>query len=180
MASKSKKKNTKKKGEKEKLKKAKGVVFNPKKKNKSKKDKTTFKALSTSASIGNFGEKIIFEVNQDTVLTFSDFSRTVSGKWNVHDAIGKKGKTEFLGPELSSNTMTVILDKGHGIDPRKMISKIEKAVNKGTVEYLVVGGKKVGTKKMRITEMSESWDEIYSNGALYRATINLTFEDYVK
>lgn len=181
MASESKKKNNKKKGAKLKL-----LKTNPKKIAGSKINKAgkgrPWVAISRGeiGIIGNFGETITFAVNADKLVTFSDFNRTVSGKWIVHDSIGKRGKTEFVGPDLSNNTMTVILDASHGIDPRKMINTIEKAVRKGTVEYLVIGGKKVGTKKLRITQMSEEWEEIYYNGFLYRAAVNLTFDDYVK
>ena len=182
MASKSKKKNKQKKGEKKKLKKTVEKSKNTKKIAGSQINNAVKKALSRNAvgTIGNFGDVITFAVNQNKISTFSDFSRTVSGKWAVHDAIGKRGKTEFIGPELSNNAMTVILDVSHGINPRKMIDAIEKAVHKGTAEYLIIGGKKIGSKKLRITEMSETWDKIYVNGLLYRATLNLTFDDYVK
>lgn len=182
MASKSKKKNKQKKGEKKKLKKTVEKSKNTKKIAGSQINNAVKKALSRNVvgTIGNFGDVITFAVTDDNVLTFSDFNRTVSGKWAVHDAIGKKGKTEFIGPDLSNNTLTVILDASHGINPRKMIDTIEKAVHKGTAEYLIIGGKKIGSKKLRITDMSEAWDKIFNNGFLYRATLNLTFDDYVK
>ena len=182
MASKSDKKRNKKKGEKQKLKKIVEKSNSSKKIEGSQIDKAIKNVVSQNeiGIIGNFGDVITFSVRPDRILTFSDFNRTVSGKWAVHDAIGKRGKTEFIGPDLSNNTFTVILDVSHGIKPRKMIDTIEKAVHKGTAEYLVIGGKKIGSKKLRITQMSETWDEIYKNGILCRATINLTFDDYVK
>lgn len=181
MASESKKKTNKKKGVKLKLLKTKPKKIAGSKINKAgKSGRHWINSRCEIGVIGNFGSTITFAVNADKLLTFSDFNRTVSGKWMVHDAIGKRGKTEFVGPDLSNNTMTVILDASHGINPRKMINAIEKAVHKGTAEYLVIGGKKVGTKKLRITQMSEEWEEIYNNGFLYRAVLNLTFDDYVK
>lgn len=181
MASVSKKKNNKKKGAKLKLLKTKPKKISGSKINKAgKTGRYWVKSKCEIGVIGNFGSIITFAVNTDKLLTFSDLNRTVAGKWIVHDGIGKRGKTEFVGPDLSNNTMTVILDASHGINPRKMIDEIEKAVHKGTAEYLVIGGKKIGTKKLRITQMSEEWKEIYSNGFLYRAAVNLTFDDYVK
>lgn len=181
MASKSKKKSKKKKSEKLNLKKTVETSQTSKKISGSLTTLTEGALpLQIMTTIANFGETIIFGVSQKKLLTFSDFNRTVSGRWNVHDAIGKRGKTEFVGPELANGTMTVVLDAAYGVDPRKIIESIEDAVFKGTAEYLVIGGKKVGAKKMRITEMSETWDEIFNNGALYKATLNLTFDDYVK
>lgn len=177
MAAKSKKKNNKKKGEKKKLQK---TLDKSKKKKKISKNSLSTNTTLTNMTIGNFGKTITFMVNSSKIQTFSDFNRTVTGRWETHGAIGKKEKTEFIGPGLASETMTIVLDAGLGASPRKMIEKIEKAVKKGTVEYLVIGGKKVGSNKMKITEVSEEWETLYSNGFLYRATLNVTFEEYVK
>lgn len=130
--------------------------------------------------IGHFGETIMFMVKEGKVFTFSNLTRTVSGRWATHSSINKREKTEFLGPALASNTMTIILDASLGVKPLKVIKEIEKAVHKGIAEHLVIGGKKISTNKYRITEMSEAWDVILNDGALYKATLNLTFEEYVK
>lgn len=40
--------------------------------------------------------------------------------------------------------------------------------------------KKIGVNKYRITDLSENWDTIIRNGGLYRATVTVTFEEYVE
>lgn len=128
--------------------------------------------------IGHFGTTIIFTVNNNKVLTFSDLNRTVSGRWATHSAINKREKTEFIGPGLANMTMTIVLDAGLGVKPRSVIKSIETAINKGTAEHLVIGGKKISSNKYRITQMSEMWDIVTKDGELYKATANLTFEEY--
>ena len=179
MASKSSKKSKKKK----KTKTAKLVSVNTTKKASSTIiSRTDIKKLMAVAfnKIGHFGTSIIFTVTNDKVFTFSDLKRTVSGRWTTHSAINKREKTEFVGPGLASNTMTITLDASLGVKPLNVIKEIEKAVHKGTAEHLIIGGKKISNNMYRITEMSEAWDVILNDGALYKATLNLTFEEYVK
>lgn len=59
-----------------------------------------------------------------------------------------------------------------------MLGTIEKAIKAGTVNWLVIGGKFVGGRKMYISSCSETWDEIWNKGELVRATVNLTFVEY--
>lgn len=142
--------------------------------------KADTKRSVTFNKIGHFGTSIVFTIKKDEVFTFSNLKREVSGRWAIHPSINKREKTEFIGPGLASNTMTITLDASLGVKPQKVIKEIEKAVHKGTAEYLIIGGKKISTNKYRITGMSEEWDVILNDGALYKATLNLTFEEYVK
>lgn len=176
LAKKSKKKNTKKKNVKDNavknklaIKKQTGVAFSIKIKN----DKV-------HGTIGNFGKTIMFTVSSDKVLTFNNMVKTVTGRWETHDRIGKKPKTEFIGPGLDSVSMTVELNSMFGVKPLDTIKRIEKAIKKGTAEYLVLGNKKIGSKKYRITDVSETWNTVMRNGALINATLELKFEEYVQ
>lgn len=129
-------------------------------------------------AIGNWGTTIKFEVTSNKVLTFSDFKRTVSGRWKSHSIVGKKPKGEFAGPDASGVTFDVVLSAEHGVKPRATINALETAVEKGRVDYLYIGGKKVGSGKMALENISETWDEIWKNGELVKATLALTFSEY--
>lgn len=131
------------------------------------------------AKIGNFGKLIVFETSDKRVLNFNGFQRTVSANWTSHERIGKKPKSEFLNPELQGLTFTIVLSARHGVRPRTTIETIEKAVESGRVESLVIGGKKVGKNKWKITQMGETWDTVLNKGELVQATLNLTLEEYV-
>ena len=195
MAKKSKKKNTKKKGTKlgklktikQKEKSGKIKNFNPKKNPKKNTEKNILPtakeaniALASFGRIGNFGKTIIFIVSEEQLLTFTNMTREIGSRWTTHPAIKKREKTEFLGPDLAKISMDITLDYSLGVNPRNMISKIEKIVNSGIAENLIIGGKKIGANKYRITNISENWDTIVHGGVLYRATVALTFEEYVE
>lgn len=130
------------------------------------------------AKIGNFGKTIVFEVSGDKVITPKDIKRTVSGRWKQHNVLKKTPKSEFIGPDLDETTMTVVLSAEHGVKPRSTIEKIENAVKKGTPDYLVIGGKKVGSNKVYISSMSEEWETVWNKGELVKAKVNLTFSEY--
>ena len=130
-------------------------------------------------AIGSLGKTITFEVSDKKVLTFTNLSRTVKGRWTQHNIIESKPKSEFLGPDLDGLTFKVSLSAMHGVRPRKTLEKIEKAVRKGTVMNFVVGGKKVGSNSWVITSVSEAWNCVYSKGELVTADVNLTLQEYV-
>lgn len=129
--------------------------------------------------IGNFGKAIVFEVNADKILAPKNFRRTVSGRWKQHNLVAKKKpKMEFVGPEMDEITLTVVLSAEHGVKPRATIEALENAVAKGKVANLVIGGKKVGANKVYISNISETWNDIWNQGELVRATLDITFAEY--
>ena len=130
------------------------------------------------AKIGNWGKHIKFSVNSEKVLSFKDFKHTVSGRWAEHPIIGEKPKKEFQGPGASSVTLEVVLSAYLGVSPKDTIKDLEEACEKGKIEYLYIGGKKVGKGKMYLESVSETWDEIWNKGELARATLSLTFTEY--
>lgn len=130
------------------------------------------------AKIGNWGKVVTFSVTAKKVLTFTNMKREVSGRWAFHNILNKKPKGEFTGPGSATTTLDVTLSAEHGVKPRNIINKLEKAAEKGQVEYLYIGGKKIGNKKVGIESLSESWDEVWSKGELVRAKITIKFIEY--
>lgn len=129
-------------------------------------------------AIGNFGKTITFEVTSRKVLTFKNLKRTASGRWTKHKILNGKPKSEFLGAESQSVTMEVNLSAEHGVKPRSMIDKIIKACEKGTIDYLVVGGKKICSNKVYIETVSDAWGIVMNKGELVSAKLNITFSEY--
>lgn len=150
-----------------------GESITAKKKKKKKKAKTTL--------LGCFGSIIVFEVSANKILTYRDLKRSQAGRWATHPIALKAPRSEFLGPDLTQCSMEVSLSAEHGVKPRRTIKAIEKAVRAGTVESIAIGGKVFGHggHKWYIESVSETWDEIWNQGELVRATITLNFKEYV-
>ena len=129
--------------------------------------------------IGHFGKQIVFSTSDKKVLTPSQFTQKVSGEWSSQKRIAKKARKEFNGAGLRKLTFKIVLDATLGVKPRKTMEKIEKAVENGTAERMVVGGKAIGKNKFVITDISEAWDVVYNGGELARATLSVTMEEYL-
>lgn len=129
--------------------------------------------------IGTLGPNIIFAVNDQYALTFSGMTREVSGRWATHETPGVKPRAEFLGPGLQTVSLPITLSAGLGVRPRRVLETIERMVEEGTAEYLILGFRPVGKNRFRLTESSETWDLIYNRGELVRAKLTLTLEEYV-
>ena len=120
--------------------------------------------------IGTLGRKIIFEVSDNRVLTFESMSREVSGRWTEHEVLG--------GPGLQTISLTIHLSAALGVKPRRILDMVERMVERGSAEYLVIGGRLVGRRPFRVTGSSEAWDKVYSRGELAKATLTISLEEY--
>lgn len=130
------------------------------------------------AMVGKWGKDVKFLVKDKKVLSFTNMKRKASARWATHNIIGKRAKTEFLGPGMDEIAMDIILNAELGVKPRKVMKKIRTASEKGETNYLYIGGKKVCVNKMAITDISEAWERIWNRGELVKATVSVTFSEY--
>lgn len=126
--------------------------------------------------VGYLGN-IVFSTSSERIFSFRGMKSSVSASWGEHKRMGEKSQWEFLGPNAGKISFEIVLDKNFGVDPRKEIEELASYAENGTVNTLVIGGKKVGSK-WRITNLSSSWDSITSNGSLIKATASITLEEY--
>lgn len=130
-------------------------------------------------AIGNFGKLIVFETSDSRILNFDSWQRTISGNWASHDRIGKKPKSEFLNPNLQTVQFNIVLNAQHGVRPQEIANRIAKAVEKGQVETLVIGGQKIGSEKWKITQATEARDIVLNGGETVKCTLGLSLEEYI-
>lgn len=131
------------------------------------------------ATIGSWGNALVFSTSDSRILTFKNFSRTVSSTWANHSRIGQKDRTEFIRPNLQSVTFTMELDATLGVRPRSMLDVLASAVESGEVNTLVLGGKRVGNNRFKIKNTGEAWDVFLQQGQLVRAKVDVTMEEYL-
>jgi phage protein U len=129
------------------------------------------------AKIGSWGS-CVFEVSRKKVLSFNNLSKTVENRWNDHEIIGRKPKTEFNGVSLGTGSLDIVLDASLGVKPMNVLKTLEKAVEKGTANYLVIGKNKIGNCKWVINSLSEEYDTIYSNGAIAKISLTINIKEY--
>ena len=129
--------------------------------------------------LGNLGP-IVFVVSQTAIRTIEDFNRSSAGRWAQHDILGQKPKKEFLGPGVDKVTFTIRFSAAHGLNPRKELDQLTMLERAGKAMPLILGGKGVGVSLWVITDSSQDWQKLDSNGNVIDAQVSLTLEEYVK
>lgn len=128
--------------------------------------------------IGAFGTSVIFEVSEDRVLAFKKLTQEVKGRWASHETLGAKPKKEFLGADTRECALEIYLSASLGVRPRTTLQDLEKMVESGATEYLIIGDMPLSESKYAITAVSEAWDKVYNDGSLVKATVSITLEEY--
>ena len=131
------------------------------------------------ATIGQWGKTIKFSVNSKKIFTFQDLKRDTGARWATHNIIKKRPRKEYLAPEPQTITMKIVLDARHGVHPRKTLYNIRVASYHGDCNYLYIKGKKFCNHKLYIESVSEAWEEVWNKGELVRASVNITFSEYL-
>ena len=127
--------------------------------------------------IGQFGE-ITFEVSSDKVLTFEDFKRDSESKFENHELIAQKPRTEFIAPGLDTITFSVILNAQFGVKPRDEMNRWLEYCRSGDAERLAIGGKLLGVDKWVVKSVSQAWSTIYDGGILASGKVSITLQEY--
>lgn len=130
-------------------------------------------------AIGNWGADIIFRVSERQAVLLQSMTRSVSAEWASHSRIGLKNQPEFIRPGLQQITFTMVLDATLGVRPRATLQRLEALVERGTVNALVIGGRRVGRYRWKINSTSEAWNTILNGGELLQASVSVTMEEYL-
>jgi phage protein U len=128
--------------------------------------------------IGYLGD-VIFETSDSRILNFSGFVLESASRFAAHEVIGKKPKTEFIGPGLNTVTFTINLNGNHGVKPREEMTKWIIKSNSGKAFSLVIGGRVLGADKWVVKSISEAWDTLFNGGELFSGKIEVTIEEYI-
>ncbi|GKS13304.1 phage tail protein [Paenibacillus chitinolyticus] len=128
--------------------------------------------------IGTLGD-IVFIATADTIRTFDDFKRSSSSRWAKHEILGKKARTQWIGPGLDTISFTMRFDLRYGINPRKELDKLVETERSGKAMSLTIGGKGLGVAFWVITSLEQSWDKVDNRGNILLASASVSLEEYV-
>ena len=131
-------------------------------------------------AIGNFGSTISFETSSNKIQTFRNYSETIGSRWVDHNIQGRMPRSEFLGADLMTVSMTVELNAALGVNPWSVRDKLKNAVRDGTVDVLVIGGKQPAYNKFKIISAQDTFDQILNDGKIPKITMNLTFKEHLE
>ena len=92
--------------------------------------------------------------------------------------MGVKPKKEFLGAGNQKINLPITLSAALGVKPRKMLELVERMVESGDAEYLIIKGRPVGRHPFCLASSSETWGDMYRHGELAKASLTITLEEY--
>lgn len=128
--------------------------------------------------LGSYGD-VVFEVSSDKIRTFDELTRTTADRWEKHDIIGQKPKSEFIGPGLDTITFTMQFDVNHGMNPREEMEKLLVMSRDGQVADLTIGGKGLGVSPWKITNLVQRWQVVDNEGHVLKAGLDVSLEEHV-
>jgi len=129
--------------------------------------------------IGSLGD-IVFEVTNDKVFTFQGLKRSAKMRYAVHEVIGKKPITEFIGPELEELSFSIYLSVSLGINPNQEMQKIRDKRDNGEAMSFLLGEKVIGENKWVIESIGESYQAIDNQGIIFSLSADISLKEYVE
>ena len=128
--------------------------------------------------IGSFGD-VVFEVSADKISTFDGFARSASSRWQAHEILGQKPRSEFVGPGLDTITFTMRFDVRFGVNPKQEMDKLLIMCREGRAATLIVGGEPIGVDKWVIKSITQRWTHVDGAGRCIVGTADVSLEEYV-
>jgi phage protein U len=134
--------------------------------------------------IGAIGSKaiddvIIFEVSDEKVLTFSDFTRNTGVRFATNDVLLRKPVSQYVGPSLEKVSFKIILRAKFGVNPKVEFDKLIKLQHDGTTLTVMLGSSLLGAHKWRIVDLGIPYENIDNKGICISSTVSISLEEYV-
>lgn len=117
-------------------------------------------------------------MSSSRVRTFDNFSRSGSGRWAVHEIIGQKPLSEFVGPGQEGISFSIRLDANLGVNPERELQKLRAMRDSGEVAVLIIGGQPVTDNFFALESLSEQQKVFSGSGVLIVANADLTLKEY--
>ncbi len=120
-----------------------------------------------------------FTVSSKKILTPSNLSGSTGADFAAHERVGKKARSQYLGPKLKSYSLDLLLRAQDGVNPRSILKYFQKKSEEGKADYFVVGRSPLSQYPFKITDVSDEWDAVIVGGALVECKITLKIEEYL-
>lgn len=129
-------------------------------------------------NVGSFGRQLVFEVQQEKILTPQTTERSLEAEYEEHSVLGAKPRLEFLAPKLDVFSLSVLLSASLGVNPRDTMVTVRALIHDGVVANLVLGGRNYG--KYVLTKAKETWTRSGPKGEPMSDKVQLEFKEYVE
>ncbi|MCM1295502.1 MAG: phage tail protein [Muribaculaceae bacterium] len=128
--------------------------------------------------VGSFMGQV-FTVSQFKIITPKNIQGSAGSDWAVHELIGRKSRSQWIGPKLRSYTMDILLRAQDGINPRKTLDLFQAIAESDKTDYFVIGGTPLSPNPFKLTSVSDAWNAVLNGGVLVECEITLNIEEYL-
>lgn len=141
-------------------------------------NKTQFSGMGLGI-LGNYLNKKTGN-NGITFKTPNNFKRSSEARWAVHEIIGQKPVSEFIGPGLEKFSFEMILDANLGVDPTEELEKLRTMRDTGEKVFLILGDSPVldNNSRVYITNLDEDVARVDSNGNIIAINVSISLKEY--
>lgn len=133
--------------------------------------------------IGMLGE-VIFNVSFDgknkKILNFTNLKVSGGANFGKHDRRGHKPVLEFIDLNTDVVTLDITLRSDFGVEPKKLLEKLNGYKNVGEVLDFTLGNEPVGGGEYVITSYNAGYQYITNGGKVRKIDVSLTLEEYTK
>lgn len=127
--------------------------------------------------IGSLGG-LVFSVSSNKVLTFRDLNISRETRYGTHDTLQGKPKLEFTGENIDEITLVLSWRIENNVNPEKEIQILEQARKRGKVIHFILGGRRVGSGKYVITNITSAPKRIDNRGNFLSVDYSITLREY--
>lgn len=120
-----------------------------------------------------------FTVSNARIFTPSGLKGSAGGDWAVHDVIGRKSRSQFVGPKLKTYQFDILLRAQDGVNPRSELRYFQQKAEGGYADWFVIGGIPLSEHPFRLVSVSDAWDAVIAGGVLTECKISLQIEEYL-
>lgn len=128
--------------------------------------------------IGSFMGQV-FTVSDYRIYTPNGLQGSTGSDWATHEIIGKKARSQWMGPKLKKYSMELLLRAQDGVNPRQTLSSLQQIAESDRTDWFIVGGTPLSTYPFRLLEVSDSWGAVIRGGVLIECKVSLTIEEYI-
>lgn len=128
--------------------------------------------------VGSFMGQV-FSVSQDKILTPRNIKGSTGSDWAKHERIGKKARSQWVGPMLKNYTMDILLRAQDGVNPRRTLEALQEAAESKKTDYFIIGGKPISPNPFKLVSVSDEWAAVLRGGVLVECKVSISIEEYV-
>lgn len=120
----------------------------------------------------------VFTVSSRKIFTPNNLSGSTGSDWANHEIIGRKARSQWVGPKLKSYTLDILLRAQDGVSPRSTLDFFQRAAESRNVDWFIIGGRPISEHPFKLVSVSDEWDAVLGGGQLIECRVSLTIEEY--